>query len=99
MKKSEETTTLRTKALLEASRLIDSERNLDYGPPQENFDRICKLWSVILCKEVSPEDVAMCMIAVKIARYSSKLGYQPDTWIDIAGYAGIGYEIGKREES
>jgi hypothetical protein len=40
------------------------------------------------------EDVSMCMVALKMARYASKSGYQPDTWIDIAGYAGCGYEVG-----
>jgi hypothetical protein len=44
---------------------------------------------------VTTEDVAMAMVAVKVARYASKSGFQPDTWIDIAGYAGCGYEVGK----
>jgi hypothetical protein len=84
----------RVEALREAARLIDSERNVVYGPPAENFDRVARLWSVILGIEVTPEDYAMCMIAVKMSRYSSKTGFQPDTWIDIAGYAGCGYEVG-----
>lgn len=85
---------LRVQALREAARLITTERNLDYGPPSENFDRIARLWSVVLGIEVTMEDVAMCMVAMKMARYASKSGYQPDTWIDIAGYAGCGYEVG-----
>jgi Domain of unknown function (DUF6378) len=84
----------RVEALREAARLINSERNKQYGNPHENFSRISKLWSVVLGIDVSEEDVAMCMVAVKMARYASKSGYQPDTWIDIAGYAGCGYEVG-----
>lgn len=84
----------RVEALREAARLIHSERNKQYGPPSENFDRIARLWSVILGIDVSMEDVAMCMVALKMARYASRSGYQPDTWIDIAGYAGCGYEVG-----
>lgn len=84
----------RVEALREAARLISSERNKQYGPPQENFNRIARLWSVILGIDVTEEDVAMCMVALKMARYASKSGYQPDTWIDIAGYAGCGYEVG-----
>lgn len=87
----------RVEALREAARLINSERNVQYGPPSENFDRIARLWSVILGIDVSLEDVAMCMVALKVARYASKSGYQPDTWIDIAGYAGCGYEVGISE--
>lgn len=91
---TQEETPLRVEALREAARLITTERNKQYGPPQENFNRISRLWSVILGKDITEEDVAMCMIALKIARYASRSGYQPDTWIDIAGYAGCGYEVG-----
>jgi hypothetical protein len=92
--KNQEQVPPRVEALREAARLINSERNVQYGPPTENFDRIARLWSVVLGVEVSTEDVAMCMVALKMARYASKSGYQPDTWIDIAGYAGCGYEVG-----
>lgn len=87
----------RVEALREAARLINSERNKQYGNPNDNFTRISKLWSVVLGIDVSCEDVAMCMVAVKMARYASKSGYQPDTWIDIAGYAGCGYEVGAED--
>lgn len=87
----------RVDALREAARLINSERNVQYGPPSENFNRIARLWSVILGVDVTMEDVSMCMIALKMARYASKSGFQPDTWIDIAGYAGCGYEVGMSE--
>jgi hypothetical protein len=39
----------------------------------------------------------MMMVGLKLARYGSKSGFQPDTWIDIAGYAGCGYEVGQLE--
>lgn len=87
----------RVEALREAARLISSERNNQYGPPKENFNRIARLWSVVLGTEINEEDVAMCMVALKMARYAAKSGYQPDTWIDIAGYAGCGYEVGAPE--
>lgn len=95
--KNIEVTPPRVEALREAARLINSERNVQYGPPSENFDRIARLWSVILGVDVTMEDVSMCMVALKMARYASKSGYQPDTWIDIAGYAGCGYEVGIAE--
>lgn len=95
--KTQESSPPRVEALREAARLIDSERNVQYGPPSENFDRIARLWSVILSVDVTMEDVSMCMVALKMARYASKSGFQPDTWIDIAGYAGCGYEVGASE--
>jgi hypothetical protein len=89
---------LRVNALREAARIISGERDKQYGGPEENFARIAKVWSVILGIEVTTEDVAMCMVGVKVARYASKSGFQPDTWIDIAGYAGCGYEVGYLED-
>lgn len=86
---------LRVEALRDAARIINGSRDAQYGNPIDNFDRISKIWSVILGIEVSPEDVAMCMAGLKMARYASKSGFQPDTWIDLAGYAGCGYEVGK----
>ena len=87
----------RQEALYEAARIIAGERDAQYGGPEDNFERIAKIWSIIFGVAVTKEDVAMAMVAVKIARYASKSGFQPDTWIDIAGYAGCGYEVGKIE--
>ena len=81
--------------LLEAAKIISGQRDKQYGGPEDNFGRIAKMWSVIFGIEVSNEDVAMAMIAVKVARYASKSGFQPDTWTDIAGYAACGYEVGE----
>jgi hypothetical protein len=39
----------------------------------------------------------MMMVGLKMARFAHGSGFQPDTWIDIAGYAGCGYEVGKIE--
>ena len=88
----------RVEALREAARIISGDRDIQYGGPEENFARIAKIWSVILNVPVTEEDVAMCMVGVKVARYANKSGFQPDTWVDIAGYAGCGYEVGKIAE-
>lgn len=85
----------RIDALREAARIIAGDRDKQYGAPEDNLGRIAKLWSVIFSIEVSSQDVAMAMIALKMARYVNKGEFQPDTWIDIAGYAGIGFEVGK----
>lgn len=95
-----ETTVLpRVDALRTAAGIIAGERDVQYGGPEENFTRISKIWSVIVGVEITPEDVAMMMVGLKVARYASKSGFQPDTWIDIAGYAGCGFEVGSVEQS
>lgn len=84
-------------ALREAARIINGQRDMQYGGPEENFGRIAAIWSAIFKREFSKEDVAMAMIGVKLARFASDAGFQPDTWIDIAGYAGCGYEVGQKD--
>jgi hypothetical protein len=85
----------RVAALREAALLINGDRDAQYGSPKDNFNRIARIWSVILGIDITEEDVAMCMAGLKMARYASKSGFQPDTWVDIAGYAGCGYEVGQ----
>ena len=87
----------RVEALREAAKIITGDRDTQYGGPEENFGRIAKVWSMILGVDVTREDVAMMMVGLKVARYANKSGFQGDTWIDIAGYAGCGYEVGMLE--
>ena len=88
---------LRVELLREAAAIISGDRNKNYGEPEDNFSRIAKIWSVILGLDISAEDVAMCMVGLKVARYGHRGGFQADTWRDIAGYAGCGYEVGVLE--
>ena len=90
-------TPYRVEALREAARITTQDRNVNYGGPEENFTRTAKIWSVILGTDISNEQVAMMMVGLKMARFANKSGFQPDTWIDIAGYAGCGYEVGRIE--
>lgn len=89
----------RVEALREAARIISGERNKEYGGPEENFSRTAQIWSVIMGINFTAEDVAMMMVGLKVARYANRGGFQPDTWIDIAGYAGCGFEVGSVEKS
>lgn len=47
---------------------IQSERWDDYGDPVENHQRIAGHWSLILDQRVTAHQVALCMVAVKLAR-------------------------------
>ena len=87
----------RVAALREAARIISGDRNKQYGGPEENFTRTAQIWSVIMGIEFTAEDVAMMMVGLKVARYVNRGGFQADTWVDIAGYAGCGFEVGSVE--
>ncbi|AOT24975.1 hypothetical protein PBI_KALPINE_55 [Mycobacterium phage Kalpine] len=75
--------------LTTAEEIINGQRALDYGDAKENHERIATLWGAYKRGvEFSPEDVAVMMILLKIARFMEN-GYHNDTVVDIAGYAGV----------
>lgn len=74
-----------------ALNLVYGERNRQYGEPLEDLGRTAKLWSAILGVEVTAEQVALCMIALKISRLC--YAYQPDSTNDLAGYAEVLHRI------
>jgi len=68
-----------------SARLVGEERQDEYGHPLDNYERAAQIWSVILGAPVQAEQVALCMIGMKIAREVHKP--KPDTVVDIIGYA------------
>ena len=84
--------------LTEADRLINGPRQEDYGHPFDNFSQIGRMWAAILnVEEVTPEQVALMMIATKISRETNRP--KRDNRVDMAGYTGT-YEmvVERREE-
>jgi nucleoside 2-deoxyribosyltransferase len=72
--------------LQEADRLVSGDRQSAYGHPFDDFTRTGKLWAAILdLPEVTPEQVALCMAALKISRLCHR--YKRDSAVDLAGYA------------
>lgn len=70
----------------EAERLVGGDRQEAYGHPFEDFSKTAGLWSVILDTEVTPEKVALCMVAVKISRELNRP--KRDNRVDGIGYFG-----------
>lgn len=71
--------------LEEANRIVAGDRQADYGHPYYDFSRTAALWSVVLRDTVTPEQVALCMMMVKVSREVHQHGH--DNLVDIAGYA------------
>ncbi len=86
----------RVEMLREAAKIINGERDKQYGGPEDNFDRIAKIWTILFHRQFTTEEVALAFVATKLARFASNSGFQPDTWVDIAGYAACGYEVGEQ---
>lgn len=79
--------------LHQAQDLIQGQRQADYGDKLQNFSQIAMLWQGTLAHKlapgqtITPEDVALCMIQVKIARLAKSPDHK-DSIMDTAGYAG-----------
>lgn len=76
-----------------AKEAINGPRAGDYGDVRANFERIAQMWSALLGTEVRWDQVAQCMVAVKLARLANAPEHE-DSWLDIAGYAGC-WDMGR----
>lgn len=91
----ETTVTARADLLEEAIKIIVGDRNVQYGEPTADFKRTADLLSAlefsVSGKPLEPHHVAVIGVALKLSR----LTWSPtkhDHWLDIAGYAGCGWE-------
>jgi hypothetical protein len=99
--------------LQEAEKIIMTERNKSYGEPDEDFQRIAAIASAMGFRALKTierpdgntsefvpltgSDVARFMIALKLSRLSWMPTHR-DSWLDIAGYAGCGFETATLED-
>lgn len=72
--------------LREAHALVHGPRNQEYSHPLDDFSCTGRMWGAILGLPgpVSPEQVALCMVALKLSRESRK--HKRDNCVDGAGY-------------
>lgn len=103
----------RADALTEATALITGDRNNQYGPPTQDFRRSADMMTALgyrhtqlplnappcpQCgaRAIQPHDTAIQVTTIKLSR----LMWTPakrDHWVDVAGYAGCGYECAVEE--
>jgi hypothetical protein len=86
----------RGEILQEAARLTAKDRQNIYGDPRTNHCRIADLWTTSLEHQITPQQVAICMALVKIARLMETETL--DSFIDLAAYASIAGEIATTNE-
>ena len=77
---------------LEQAASVVRERRRTYGRPRELFERVAIRWSQVLGTEVTPAQVIVCLVDLKVARLSRDPKHL-DSITDIAGYAGILAEL------
>lgn len=77
--------------LINAERLVNGDRNAQYGDPRQDFQRTADMWAAYLGCDVKPLDVAAMMALLKVSRIRWSPGKQ-DSWLDLAGYAACGWD-------
>ena len=82
----------KTEELLDHVQSTVVQRGSVYGSPTINHRRISELWSGYLDTYISPEQVAMCMLLVKVARLSQSSDHE-DSLTDLLGYGIIYHKI------
>lgn len=94
----------RREVLDRANQCVNGDRQGSYGSPEDNFNRIAKMWNAYLGfgantypPELKGSDVAAMLALLKIARIGSGK-YKDDNWIDLAGYAACGGELQSMED-
>ena len=81
----------RKEVLRKTESLVNGPRAKEYGDAHEHHARIAQMWSVLLDKPVTIQQVYQCMVAVKLARLVVTPNHE-DSWIDICGYGALGGE-------
>ena len=79
--------------LEEAEQIINGERKDAYGPVEESFKKVATIWSVVLGYEVTPAQVALCMVGLKLVREVTT--HKRDNLVDAAGYLGLMEHLAK----
>lgn len=91
----------REEILEQALKNVTHDSDDYYGEPEDNFGIISDLWTTYIngyfgsSISVSPEDVAVMMCLFKIGRMAGG-DFNPDSYIDLAGYAACAGEVAGR---
>ena len=94
----------RKETLERAAECVCTQREQDYGAPEDNFAFIAELWESYLRRIVPahvclrPMDVAIMMTLLKIARIGTGTQTE-DSFVDLAGYAACAAELEGQEQN
>lgn len=84
--------------LAEAAGLTEGPRLADYGDPVANHRHIAAIASAITGHALTDRDVALILLAVKLARLA-KAPQHRDSYADGAAYLGIAYECAVADDA
>ncbi len=77
--------------LKHAAGVVENRRR-QYGDAGRLFDHIARRWTLVLGTKVTPAQVALCLIDLKMARLVHNPAHL-DSIVDVAGYAACLREV------
>jgi Domain of unknown function (DUF6378) len=80
--------------LLEHAAGLVARRRREYGEPVDLFEHVAQRWSLTLGSKISPAQVVLCRIDLKLARLARDPKHL-DSIVDVAGYAAVLQEVGR----
>lgn len=86
--------------LKEADAIVHGPRNEDYGHPIDDYRRVVDIYRLISGVDLHPEEGALFMVAVKLARLSHNFAaglIHRDSLIDAAGYLWVFAQIAEAQ--
>ena len=71
---------------------VIAERSAQYGDAAPNMSAIAARWSATLGREITPAQVVLCLLDLKLARLAHDPTHE-DSAVDICGYAALLREL------
>lgn len=86
------TITKREEILQKAIQCVTIDRQATHGKPENSFQDIAHLWSWYKGIEFTPQEVAVMMALMKLARIKSN-HQNDDNFVDLSGYCALAAEL------
>jgi hypothetical protein len=80
--------------LLEHAAGLVNRRRREYGEPIDLFEQVAQRWTLTLGSKVSPAQVVLCLIDLKLARLARDPKHL-DSQVDVAGYSAVLREVSR----
>jgi hypothetical protein len=71
---------------------VIAERSTQYGDAHSNMTTIAARWSATLGREITPAQVVLCLLDLKLARLAHDPSHE-DSVVDVCGYAALLREL------
>ena len=77
---------------------VIAERSTQYGDAGSNMAAIAARWSATLGREITPAQVVLCLLDLKLARLAHDPTHE-DSAVDVCGYAALLRELNRTSDS